>query len=59
MRAVVMVVVVVVEHPFPWMPNMGHRKVRYRGRRRNEGHFALRATAHNFKRSLSLRPVAG
>lgn len=49
----------VVEHPFAWLANMGHEKVRYRGRRRNEGHFALKAMAYNFKRSLSLAPVAG
>jgi len=49
----------VVEHPFAWMTNMGHRRVRYRGRRRNEGHFAFKAMAYNCKRSLSLTPVSG
>jgi IS5 family transposase len=44
----------VVEHPFAWMKNMGYRRVRYRGRRRNELDFALMLVAYNFKRSLSL-----
>jgi IS5 family transposase len=43
-----------VEHPFAWMRNMGYRKVRYRGRRRNEVDFALNLVAYNWKRSLSL-----
>ncbi len=47
----------VVEHPFAWMRNMGYRRVRYRGRRRNELDFALNLTAQNWKRSLSLRPA--
>lgn len=44
----------VVEHPFAWMKSMGYRRVRYRGRRRNELDFALTLTAYNWKRSLSL-----
>ena len=44
----------VVEHPFAWMKSMGYRRVRYRGRRRNELDFALMLVAYNFKRSLSL-----
>jgi transposase, IS5 family len=44
----------VVEHPFAWMRQMGHRRVRYRGRRRNELDFALMLIAYNWKRSLSL-----
>lgn len=44
----------VVEHPFAWMKNMGYRRVRYRGRRRNELDFALNLIAYNWKRSLSL-----
>jgi len=44
----------VVEHPFAWMKNMGYRRVRYRGRRRNELDFALNLVAYNWKRSLSL-----
>ena len=44
----------VVEHPFAWMKQMGYRRVRYRGRRRNELDFALTLTAYNWKRSLSL-----
>jgi IS5 family transposase len=44
----------VVEHPFAWMRNMGYRRVRYRGRRRNELDFALNLIAYNWKRSLSL-----
>jgi IS5 family transposase len=47
----------VVEHPFAWMKNMGYRRVRYRGRRRNEPDFALMLVAYNWKRSLSLRPA--
>ena len=45
----------VVEHPFAWMKAMGYRRVRYRGRRRNELDFALTLVAYNWKRSLSLR----
>ena len=44
----------VVEHPFAWIKNMGHRRVRYRGRRRNEFDFGLMLVAYNWKRSLSL-----
>ncbi|WP_296558738.1 IS5 family transposase [Pigmentiphaga sp.] len=44
----------VVEHPFAWMRAMGYRRVRYRGRRRNEVDFALNLIAYNWKRSLSL-----
>lgn len=44
----------VVEHPFAWIRQMGHRRVRYRGRRRNELDFALMLVAYNWKRSLSL-----
>lgn len=44
----------VVEHPFAWMKNAGYRRVRYRGRRRNELDFVLNLIAYNFKRSLSL-----
>jgi len=43
-----------VEHPFAWMKNMGYRRVRYRGLRRNELDFALNLIAYNWKRSLSL-----
>ena len=42
-----------VEHPFAWMKNMGYRRVRYRGKRRNELDFALNLIAYNWKRSLS------
>ena len=45
----------VVEHPFAWMRNMGYRKVRYRGLRRNALDFGLLAAAYNLKRSFSLR----
>ncbi len=45
----------IVEHPFAWMKNMGYRRVRYRGRRRNEVDFALNLIAYNLKKSLSLR----
>lgn len=44
----------VVEHAFAWMKNMGHRRVRYRGQRRNEVDFVLNLIAYNWKRSLSL-----
>lgn len=44
----------VVEHVFAWMKNMGYRKARYRGERRNEVDFALNLIAYNWKRSLSL-----
>jgi transposase, IS5 family len=47
-----------VEHPFAWMRNMGYRRVRYRGRRRNELDFALNLIAYNWKRSLSLALIA-
>lgn len=43
-----------VEHPFAWMRAMGYRRVRYRGRRRNELDFAFNLIAYNWKRSLSL-----
>jgi len=43
-----------VEHPFAWLKRMGCRRVRYRGRRRNEVDFALHLIAYNWKRSLSL-----
>jgi IS5 family transposase len=47
----------VVEHPFAWMKAMGYRRVRYRGRRRNEVDFVLNLIAYNWKRSLSLTPT--
>ena len=47
----------VVEHPFAWMKNMGYRRARYRGRRRNEVDFALMLVAYNWKKSLSLAPA--
>lgn len=46
-----------VEHPFAWMRQMGHRRARYRGERRNELDFALNLIAYNWKRSLSLTPT--
>ena len=48
----------VVEHPFAWMKNMGYRRVRYRGLRRNAFDFALMLVAYNWKRSLSLTKAA-
>jgi len=48
----------VVEHPFAWLKQMGHGRVRYRGARRNAFDFALMAMAYNFKRSLSLAKPA-
>ena len=47
-----------VEHVFAWMKNAGYRRVRYRGRRRNELDFALNLIAHNWKKSLSLTKAA-
>lgn len=45
-----------VEHPTAMMKQqLGYRRVRYRGRERNEFDFALTTTACNIKRSLSLR----
>ena len=44
-----------VEHPFGMMKQqLGYRRVRYRGRERNEFDFALTLAACNIKRSLSL-----
>ena len=40
------------------MKNMGYRRVRYRGRRRNELDFALMLVAYNWKKSLSLTRAA-
>ncbi len=47
----------IVEHPFAWIKQMGLRRARYRGERRNELDFALHAMAYNLKRSLSLKSV--
>lgn len=47
----------VVEHPFAWIKQMGHRRVRYWGKRRNALDFNLIAIAYNLKRSLSLTPA--
>lgn len=44
----------IVEHPFAWMRNMGLRRARYRGKRRNELDFAFSLVAYNWKRSMSL-----
>jgi IS5 family transposase len=45
-----------VEHPTAMMKQqLGYRKVRYRGRQRNEFDFAMILTACNIKRSLSLK----
>lgn len=44
-----------VEHPFGMLKHqLGYRRVRYRGRSRNEFDFALTLAACNLKRSLSL-----
>jgi IS5 family transposase len=48
----------VVEHPFAWIKNMGHRRTRYRGRLRNALDFGLVAAAYNLKRSFSLMTPA-
>jgi len=47
-----------VEHPFAWLRKMNFWRARYRGLIRNALDFALRAIAYNWKRSLSLAPVA-
>jgi IS5 family transposase len=47
-----------VEHPFAWLRKMNFWRARYRGLTRNGLDFALRAIAYNWKRSLSLKPVA-
>jgi IS5 family transposase len=45
-----------VEHLFGTLKHqLGYRRVRYRGRDRNELDFALTITACNIKRSLSLQ----
>jgi len=49
----------VVEHPFAWMHQMGRRRARYRGLRRNAFDFAMLAIAYNWKRSFSLVPYGG
>lgn len=49
----------VVEHPFAWMHQMGRRRARYRGLRRNAFDFAMLAVAYNWKRSFSLVPYGG
>lgn len=47
-----------VEHPFAMLKHqLGHRRVRYRGRKRNEFDFAFAITACNIKRSLSLAAI--
>lgn len=44
------------EHPFAMLKQqLGHRRTRYRGMRRNEFDFCMTLTAANLKRSLSLR----
>jgi len=48
----------IVEHPFAWMKNMGHRTARYRGLARNAFDFACMVVAYNFKRSFSLVEAA-
>ena len=40
------------------MRRMGYGRARYRGMARNALDFALQAIAYNWKRSLSLTPVA-
>lgn len=46
-----------VEHPLGMLKQqLGYRRVRYRGRERNEFDFALLLAACNLKRSLSLTP---
>ena len=47
-----------VEHPFARIKQMGFRRVRYRGLRRNEVDFALNLIAHNLRRALSLAKAA-
>jgi transposase, IS5 family len=46
-----------VEHVFAWIKNMGHRRARYRGKRRNEFDFVMMLVAYNWKRSVSLSRI--
>jgi IS5 family transposase len=47
----------VVERPFAWMKNKGHRRTRYRGLRRTTTDVGLTLLAHNIAAAVCLRPV--
>lgn len=47
----------VVERPFAWMKNKGHRKTRYRGLDRTRTEVSLTLVAHIIAAAVRLRPV--
>lgn len=47
----------VVERPFAWMKNKGHRRTRYKGLRRTRMDVGLTLLAHNIAAATRLRPV--
>lgn len=47
----------VVERPFAWMKNKGHRRTRYRGLRRTVTDAGLTLLAHNISAATRLKPV--
>lgn len=47
----------VVERPFAWMKNKGHRRARYKGLRRTTTEVGLTLLAHNITAAARLRPV--
>lgn len=47
----------VVERPFAWMKNKGHRRTRYRGLRRTVTDVGLTLLAHNISAAARLKPV--
>ncbi len=47
----------VVERPFAWMKNKGHRRTRYKGLRRTTTDVGLTLLAHNIAAATRLRPV--
>jgi IS5 family transposase len=47
----------VVERPFAWMKNRGHRRTRYRGLRRTTTEVGLTLLAHNIAAAVRLKPV--
>jgi IS5 family transposase len=47
----------VVERPFAWMKNKGHRRTRYKGLRRTRTDVGLTLLAHNITAAVRLRPV--
>lgn len=47
----------VVERPFAWMKNKGHRRTRYKGLRRTWTDVSLTLLAHNIAAAVRLKPV--